>query len=158
MKTASEKRPTGGATVGGPLYLDASAWAKLYLPEPESAVLETMLLGRRDLCVSDLGETEIVSALARRRREGAIADADLARLRAQLAADRGSGAFRRIDLTPDVHREAERILLLTDDIPLRAADALHLALASAAGAAAIATYDARLAAAARKVGVVVVPA
>jgi len=51
-----------------------------------------------------------------------------------------------------VHREAERLLLALDNIALRAADALHLALACLSGALAIVTYDLRLAEAALKIG------
>jgi len=53
---------------------------------------------------------------------------------------------------PEVHREAERLLLVMDGVSLRAADALHLALASLSGAAAIVTYDRRLAEAAARIG------
>ncbi len=50
------------------------------------------------------------------------------------------------------HREVERLLLPVNDVALRAADALHLALASLAGAAAIVTYDQKLAKAAVRIG------
>ena len=53
---------------------------------------------------------------------------------------------------PEVHREAERLMLAIDNVPLRAADALHLALASLSGASAIVTYDLRLAEAAIRIG------
>ena len=59
--------------------------------------------------------------------------------------------FRRIlDLTPESHREAERLLLAAKrtTLPLRAADALHLALAIQAGARGIVTFDLRMARAA----------
>ena len=36
---------------------------------------------------------------------------------------------RRADLLPEIHRQAERILISMDSVSLRAADALHLALA-----------------------------
>ena len=62
------------------------------------------------------------------------------------------GLYRAVDLSPGVHREAERLLLALEAIPLRAADALHVALALAAGAATVVTFDARLAAASRAVG------
>jgi predicted nucleic acid-binding protein len=52
----------------------------------------------------------------------------------------------------DTHREAERLLLALKDVPMRAADALHLALATTAGAAAVVTFDHRLEEAARAVG------
>jgi predicted nucleic acid-binding protein len=56
------------------------------------------------------------------------------------------------ELIAGVHRNAERLLLVMDTIAWRAADALHLALASLSGAAAIVTYDLRMAEAAIKIG------
>lgn len=56
------------------------------------------------------------------------------------------------DLMPEVHREAEHLSLAIDDAALRAADALHLALACLSGAAAIVMYDLRLAEAAIRIG------
>src|SRR5207245_3342032 len=63
-----------------------------------------------------------------------------------------------VGLTRDVHRRAEHFLLSLPETPLRAADALHLALATSARAASLASFDARLAAAARAVGLAVYPA
>jgi predicted nucleic acid-binding protein len=61
-------------------------------------------------------------------------------------------------LTRDVHRRAEQLLLSLPETPLRAADAFHLALATSARAASLASFDARLVAAARAVGLAVYPA
>jgi len=66
--------------------------------------------------------------------------------------------YHRVELTRDVHRRAEHLLLSLPETPLRAADALHLALATSARAASLASFDARLAAAARAVGLAVYPA
>jgi len=136
----------------GPLYLDASALAKLYLPEAESDRLNRALRGRKDLHVSDLAITEIVSALARRRREGLLSADVGPRLYGAILAHMEAGLFHRVEIIAEVHREAERILLTMEAAPLRAADALHLALAVAAGARVIVTYDQRLGEAARRMG------
>ncbi len=55
-----------------PVYLDTSALAKLYVPEGESRLLEEALIGRRDVLVSDLAVTELVSVLMRRVRESLV--------------------------------------------------------------------------------------
>jgi predicted nucleic acid-binding protein len=150
-KTASKASLLRDAADGGGIYLDASALAKLYLPEPESESLEACLRGRRDLLISELTITEVVSAVARRRREGALSTAQLFLVRdAVLAA--GGGSFRRLDMSPAVHREAERLLLGIDSVPLRALDALHIALAFSGAATRIATFDARMSAAAWHAG------
>lgn len=64
------------------------------------------------------------------------------------------GVYERVDVTRDVQRRAEHFLLGLTGTPLRAADALHLALAMSARAASMASFDARLGAAARGIGLV----
>lgn len=152
MKTASRARERAPDELDGPVYLDSSGLAKLYLPEPDSATLERVLRGRTDLLVSDLVVTEIVSAVSRRRRAGGITTTAAGPIHRALLAHLQGGLYRAVDLSPGVHREAERLLLALEAIPLRAADALHVALALAAGAATVVTFDARLAAASRAVG------
>jgi uncharacterized protein len=130
------------------LYIDSSALAKLYLPEPDSDRLDNFLRSRRDLTISELAITEVMSALARRRREGALTARQANRVRDAVFSDAQSGSFRRLDLSPVIHRQAERILLSTDSIPLRTLDALHIALAIFGEARSIVTFDVRLAEAA----------
>ncbi|MGH7709104.1 MAG: type II toxin-antitoxin system VapC family toxin [Vulcanimicrobiaceae bacterium] len=149
MTTASRPR---SPEISGPLYLDASAAVKLYVPEKESAALNSALRGRRDALISDLAITEIVSSLARRFREGGVARDAIGRLHSELLGHVESGFYRRIDLTPEVHREAERLLRSLDGVALRAADALHLSLALSAGSRSLVTFDRRLAEATRAVG------
>jgi predicted nucleic acid-binding protein len=67
------------------------------------------------------------------------------------------GLYRRVELLAATHRDAERLLLSAESVPLRAADALHLALAISADAASMLTYDRRLADAARSIGLTVFP-
>lgn len=155
MATASSRRP--GARLAGPLYLDASALVKLYLPEPESDNLNRLLVGRQDVVVSDLAVTEIMSSLCRRRREGALTTAVVSRLHRALLGHIETGVYRRFELIPAAHREAERLLISLGTVPLRALDALHLALALGAEAASLLTWDRRLGAAARAVGLGVFP-
>ncbi|MGH9363802.1 MAG: type II toxin-antitoxin system VapC family toxin [Thermoanaerobaculia bacterium] len=138
-------------------YLDASALAKIYLPEIDSEKLNSSLRGRRDIRVSDLSVTEVVSALARRQREGALPQEKDSRLHRALVADLAAGLFEEVlRLDPRSHREAES-LLLSSTIPLRALDALHLALARSGASHCILTFDARLARAARAIGLPAFP-
>jgi len=143
--------------LAGPLYFDASALIKLYLPEPESDALNRFVKGRGDAIVSDLAVTEIVSSLCRRRREGAVNSQVVDRLRRQILSHLDTGVYRRVELVPAIHREAERLLVSIERVPLRAADALHLALALSGAAASVLTFDNRLAAAVRAVGLSVFP-
>ena len=132
-----------------PVYLDASALAKLYIEEAGSPELERAMVGRRDVLVSELAITEVVSALARRVRERDMSLRDAGRVHRRILADLERGEFQHIDLSPDLHRVAERLLVqLASTLALRASDALHLALAGSAPARAFVTYDRRLRAAA----------
>ena len=154
MATGSSRRPSA---LRGPVYVDASALVKLYVPERESDALNRTLQGRRDLLVSDLAVTEVVSSLARRRREGVIETEAVVRLYRALLAHLEDRVFRRIELVPGTHREAEKLLLSIEAVRLRSADALHLALAMADKAGTVVTYDGRLGKAALAVGLQVHP-
>jgi len=146
-----------GAALPGPIYCHTSALLKLYFREPGSDEFNRLVEGRADLVLSDLGVTELVSALARRVDQRTVAR-DVAR-RAQQTIIRSldDGTYHRVELTREVHRRAEDFLLRFAPPPLRAADALHLALATYARAAAIASFDRRLGTAARAVGFATYP-
>ena len=134
------------------IYLDSSALAKLYVPEPESDALDAFLRGRRDLLISELAITEVLSAIARRRREGLLTPVQASEIRDAVLSDANSGSLRRLDLTPVVHREAERLLFQLDSAALRTPDALHIALALLSAATHVVTYDARMRSAALHAG------
>jgi predicted nucleic acid-binding protein len=142
----------------GPLYCDTSALLKLYLTEPGSDAFNDLVEGRGDLLVSDLTVTEIVSALARRVRQGHLGRDAARRVQHAIVGRLDEGVYQRVELTREVHRRAEHLLLSLTATPLRAADALHLALAISARAASLASFDARLVAAARAVGLASYPA
>jgi predicted nucleic acid-binding protein len=65
--------------------------------------------------------------------------------------------FEWLSLTPEVHREAERLILARPEIPVRASDALHIAQALTSGAGVLITFDNRLARAAEAAGLVAFP-
>jgi len=140
----------------GPIYIDASALAKLYFAEPESELLNAHLLGRRDLMVSDLAVTEVVSALGRRQREGLLG-MDAIRLAQQtILSHLDSNVLQRVELSSACHRIAERLVVQLQS-PLRAADALHIALATSNDCATMLTYDMRMSRAAQTMGLIVHP-
>ena len=143
------------ATWAGPVYLDASALVKLLVPEPESDALNQALMGVEGVIVSDLPLTETASALGRRTREGLLTPADARRLYRE--AGKLARSCRIAELTPPAHRRAERLLLTSVDVPLRALDALHLALALDAEVATLVAYDPRLRKAAAAQGLFIAP-
>ena len=137
-----------------PIYLDASALVKLFVPEAESRALNEALKGLTDVIVSDLALTEMASAVGRRIREDVLTPREAQRLYREAA--KLHDAVRHAELTPPIHRRAER-LMLSVTIPLRALDALHLATALDAEAATVVTFDPRLRAAAQSQGLFVAP-
>lgn len=102
--------------------------------------------------------TEVVSALSRRVRQGALTTEAARRTHRTILESLEAAPYQRVELTREVHRRAEHLLVTLTTTPLRAADALHLALALFARAASMASFDTRLAAAARAVGLTVHPA
>jgi predicted nucleic acid-binding protein len=141
----------------GPIYCDTSALLKLYLPEPESDEFNEIVEGRDDVIVSDLAVTEIISAMARRLRQGSLFREAARRLQQAIIGRLDEGVYHRVELTREVHRRAEHFLVSLPGTPLRAADALHLALATSARSASLASFDSRLSAAGRAVGLAVYP-
>jgi predicted nucleic acid-binding protein len=107
--------------------------------------------------VSDLAVTEVVSALARRVRERTLSPTVAARAARTIVETLDAAPYQRVELTRDIHRGAEHLLLALTKTPLRAADALHLSLALSARTATMAVFDSRLSTAARTIGLDVYP-
>jgi predicted nucleic acid-binding protein len=123
-------------------YLDASAIVKLVVKEPESSALRRYVRRRRPLVSSALSRTEVLRALLRSG-EAATRRAHevLARLELMRINDRVLGAAGAL-LPPE----------------LRSLDGIHLASARELGTdlGCVVTYDERMAAAARALGMRVV--
>ena len=128
------------------------------MPESGSDEFNRIVEGRKDLLASDLAVTEVASALSRRLRQGAVTREVARRLLHAIVGRLDEGVYQRVELTRDVHRRSEHFLLSLSATPLRALDALHLALATSARAASMASFDARLQAAARETGLATYPA
>jgi uncharacterized protein len=138
-----------------PIYLDSSAFVKLFVPEAGSGALNLAIHGAQDVIIADLTLTEMASTLGRLTREGRVPP-DLSRILHQKASE-VSATYRRLELTPPIHRRAERLLLTSAKISLRASDALHIASALDADVATMVSYDVRLREAAESQGLFVAP-
>jgi predicted nucleic acid-binding protein len=154
-KKDAPERTTAAERWAEPVYLDASALVKLFVPEAESDELNHALTGLTDVIVSDLALTEMASALGRRTREELLTPDEAQRLYRE--ATKLHASLHQAELTPPIHRRAER-LMLSLPIPLRALDALHLATLLDAEAATVVTFDPRLREAAASQGIFVAPA
>jgi uncharacterized protein len=129
---------------GEAVYLDSSAFVKLFLPEPDSAAL-TRYLASRPLRVSALLlRTEVLGAAVR----AALSPQRMALVRALLEGLVYIGADVTLSDEAGIMRPAE----------LRSPDAVHLASARTLGRKleALVTYDQRLAGAAAWYGMAVV--
>jgi predicted nucleic acid-binding protein len=102
-------------------YFDASALVKRYVRE-KGSVKVRRLLSSDVSATSRLSAVEIASALMRRSREGAFADAERVRAFAVLPGD--LAALLVVELTPDIVTRAQALL---QRHALRAGDAIQLA-------------------------------
>ena len=133
-------------------FWDSSAIVPLVCAETASARCRSWLRADPVVLVWALVATEVLSALARKRREGALEPRPFAAGKERLA--KLEGAWNEIAHYDAVRARARRLLELH---PLRAADALHLAAALVAveertASLEIVTFDSRLAEAAEKEG------
>jgi predicted nucleic acid-binding protein len=122
-------------------YVDSSAIVKLAVAEPESAALRRALSRRQTLVSSALARTEVARALLPLGAEAVL---------------RGEEVLRRVQLL----RVNDRVLTEAGRLQpaeLRSLDAIHLASAQRFGASLkrVVTYDARMAHAARALGLTV---
>ena len=120
-------------------YLDTSAAVKLAIREPETQALRRVLRGWPRRASSSLLRLELMRAVARTGRPGAVAQARRELTDIQLVRIDDEMLDRAIGLQP---------------ARLRSLDAIHLATALALGGdlAAVVTYDARMAEAALALG------
>ena len=121
--------------------------------DPLSQAAERMLRGDPRPAVSDLVEVEFFSALARKVRVREMSSADAMRAGEQFLDHLRTGLYARIAVQRR-HYEAARSWLARLTLPLRALDALHLALADLEGLR-LATADRDLSRSARSLRVAV---
>jgi predicted nucleic acid-binding protein len=129
------------------LYVDASAFLKLYFEEPESDRAEAILSGDSDWVTARHTAVEVRRSLSR-----ALAGAALVAARRQFQRDWEHTAI--VELTPEVCEAAAQLAELTG---ARSLDALHLGALQVVGGGSLplATFDLRQAQAARSLGWVV---
>lgn len=127
--------------------LDSSAFAKRFVNEEGSAVVEALCAQADSLALSVICVPEIVSALNRRVRERMLTPAQYREAMLRLLDDVRDADI--IQLTPAVLGTAIRVL---EASPVRAMDALHIACALEWGADVFASADTRQLTAAKRAG------
>lgn len=134
-------------------YLDASVTVALLTIEPEAdtaqAIIERLLgLGLAGVC-SDWSLSEYRCAIAAKHRMGLITLKNVAVVANALEVLRGAKFVGASTLPSDIVRAGELATQIVSQ-PLRAADALHIAIAARLGVTHFVTFDKDQAAAARK--------
>ena len=127
--------------------LDSSAFAKRFVNEEGSDVVQAICAQADALGLSVLCVPEIISALNRRLRERLLTPPQYRQAKQRLFDDARDADI--IQLTPSVLGTAIRVL---ETSPVRAMDALHIACALEWGADVFASADARQLAAAKRAG------
>jgi predicted nucleic acid-binding protein len=124
------------------VYLDASAFVKLVVPEPETDALVAALIGKVRLVASEILEVEALRAAHR-----ATGDDGATAARTQLA------GVRLLPLTAQIRKRACEL----EPETLRSLDAIHIATALDLGErlTCMYTYDTRMTSAASEAGLLV---
>jgi uncharacterized protein len=104
------------------LYLDTSSLVKLYVTEPDSELVRSLVDSAAVVATSSIAYTETRAALARRRREGALRPADFTAAKRAFEADWPN--YLAVEVTSGLCRYAGD---LAERYRLRAYDSVHLA-------------------------------
>ncbi|MBW1801225.1 MAG: type II toxin-antitoxin system VapC family toxin [Deltaproteobacteria bacterium] len=129
------------------LLVDSSAFAKRYVLEDGSDIIEHLLQSASQLALCTILVPEIISGLNRRRREHVLSRHDYRKIKNQLMEDVHDAIV--IQVTPAV---ISRSVKLLETNVLRAVDALHIACAMEWQAEIFATADRRQSDAAKNAG------
>jgi len=128
-------------------FFDASAFAKRYVEESGSQIIDDICLNAREISLSVICVPEIISALNRRVREKSLSRQDYDTIKEHLSDDVSDAVI--VNLTPEVVVTSIKIL---ETSPLRAMDALHVACALVWGAELFVSSDKQQITAAKKAG------
>jgi uncharacterized protein len=133
-------------------YIDTSALAKWYLPEPGSDAFVDFIRSQDRAAISRLTTVELRCLLARRRRAGEITAQHERDAWSTFEDDIRAGHLH-VEALSDAHAVAARDLLeQLHDLPVRTLDALHLGIARSLGVKILATADHVMARAAKTLG------
>ena len=135
------------------IFLDTSAFAKLYVAEPETPALRRFVEAADEVYASELVRVELMSVFHRRWREGKWDQADFLAAVRQFSADDIGGFWNWLPLDSTiVEAAAKTYTTLPASKFLRSADCLHLVTALHQNFTEIYTYDAHQSVAAPALG------
>lgn len=133
-------------------FLDSSAFAKRFIEEPGSEAVESLCQAASELALCVTCVPEILSAVNRRLRDRRLKREHSDLIKRHLLEDVADATI--VDLTPAVIAATVTVL---ETSTVRAADAMHVAAATAWGADLFVSADRQQCAAARKAGLPVKP-
>jgi predicted nucleic acid-binding protein len=128
-------------------FFDSSAFAKRYVEETGSQVVDGICYNATEVAVSVICVPEIISALNRRIREKCLSRQDYVLIKQHLSDDVRDTII--VNLMPEVIMTSTNLL---ESSPLRAMDAIHVACALVWGAELFVSSDMRQLTAAKKAG------
>ena len=135
------------------IYFDSCYLAKLYLMEPDSERVRARAEASDGLACCATGRGEVVAVFHRHFREKRLTQREFRQLAAQVEVDLDAGLWTALPVTSSlIDAQAHRIATLPPNVFLRAADALHLECAAAAGLHEVYSSDRHLVAAAPHFG------
>jgi uncharacterized protein len=135
-----------------PAYVDTSALAKWYLPEPGSDAFVDFIRSQDNAAISRLTTVELRCLLARRRRAGDITVQHERDAWSTFEGDIRAGHLH-VEALSDAHAvTACDLLEQLHDLPVRTLDAFHLAIARSLAVGVLATADRVMARAAEALG------
>lgn len=156
-KIASEALLLAPAVSVSQTYIDTSALLKAYVNQAESHAFVAWMESEETPCISPLSIVEMRCAVARLARARLISTRRGAAVLADFEAERRAARYRELDWPGSAFESASELLERADPIPLRALDALHLAVARYFRCTAFATADRVQSEAARRLGFTVHP-
>jgi len=128
-------------------FFDSSAFAKRYIEETGSRIVDDICYNATEIAVSVICIPEIISALNRRVRERSLSRQDYDTIKQYLSGDVRDALI--VNLTPEVIMASTRLL---ESSPLRTLDALQMACALVWEADLFVSSDKRQLTAAKKAG------
>jgi len=137
------------------IYVDTSLLLPVYVPEEQSELANSVLESASSIVISDLTVAEFYVGLARKVKLETLTVPQSEAARAAFESHLAEGLLQRVPLRPS-HSEEAGDFAWKSTILLRTLDALHLAVAAELRAP-LATFDGRLADAARAFGFAVLP-
>lgn len=135
------------------IYLDTSYLVRLYFEDPGFAAVRELAASDHVACALH-GQAELVAAMHRKLREGAVQPKAFRAMLAQFEADHAAEAIQWLPCGAEVFQRLRKIYAdLPASVYLRGADALHLATAAVSRFRVVYSNDSHLLAAANHFGI-----